>query len=147
MEEKNIIIAIITISVFVLGVSIGTLYVQHSLEYGRCVIPIPYFIPIFASTGLIIGASVYYFISSKVESCKKLEERKIKTILKILDNDERAVLEELISRDEVLQSEISRKIGKVNAHRAIKKLLMKDVIEKIKYGKTHKIRLKCGENE
>ena len=141
-EEKNLIIGIIIVSFFVLIVSFATLYVQHSLECGHCAIPVPLFIPIFSSLGIIIGSAFYYHINEVVEKKEKKIDERIFSILKVFDEDERKILEKLLRKGEVLQAEISNEIGKVKAHRIIKKLLMKGVIEKIEKGKTFLIRLK-----
>lgn len=141
-KEKNFIIVILLIAIFVLLVSFSTLYVEHSLEYGYCAIPIPLFIPIFASLGTIIGSVFYYFtIKAVKEKEEKIDER-IFAILKLFDEEERKILENLLRNGEVWQSEISREIGKVKAHRVIKKLLMKGIVEKIRKGKSFIIRFR-----
>ena len=63
-------------------------------------------------------------------------------ILKLLNFNERKVLEKLIDKKgETLQSEISRMKGmnKLKTHRAIKNLEMKGVVEIEDYGKTKRI--------
>lgn len=63
-------------------------------------------------------------------------------ILKLLNFNERKVLEKLIDKKgEVLQSEISRmkEMNKLKTHRAIKNLEMKGVVKVEDYGKTKRI--------
>ena len=63
-------------------------------------------------------------------------------ILKLLNFNERKVLEKLIDKKgETLQSEISRmkEMNKLKTHRAIKNLEMKGVVEIEDYGKTKRI--------
>ncbi|MBN2203326.1 MAG: winged helix-turn-helix transcriptional regulator [Candidatus Aenigmarchaeota archaeon] len=124
--------------------------------------PIPFEYRIGLSPLLLLIAVIpvsYYFISQRLE--RKLEKNmklmlkmsgksSIKTknmngtmnkdaVLKLLNFNERKVLERLIKRNgEVLQSEISRIEGmnKLKTHRAIKNLEMKGVIETESRGKT-----------
>jgi len=74
---------------------------------------------------------------STAESCKKF-------VLKFLDYNENRVIKKLIENDgSVLQSEISRlpNMGKVKAHRILKDIEIKGIINIEKYGKTNKIQL------
>jgi hypothetical protein len=101
----------------------------------------------------------YYFISKKLEKNMKtilnlINKNEFKTykgsteinnkdtILKLLNFNEKKVLEMLIERKgEILQSEISRIKGmnKLKAHRAIRNLELRGVIETESYGKTKHI--------
>jgi predicted transcriptional regulator len=101
----------------------------------------------------------YYFISKKLERNMKIvlnlinknnfktnkdstEINNKNTILKLLNFNERKVLEMLIEKKgEILQSEISRIKGmnKLKAHRAIRNLELRGVIETENYGKTKHI--------
>lgn len=108
----------------------------------------------------------YYLISKKLENNMKIilklisknginEVNNIKTkgsteisnkstFLKLLNFNERKVLEKLIERKgEALQSEISRVEGmnKLKTHRAIRNLELKGVIKTEIYGKTNRILL------
>ncbi len=105
----------------------------------------------------------YYFISERLEerleknmkviselvnengqtSKKEQEGMSDKNIiLKLLNSNERKVLESLIKNEgTVLQSEISRAEGmnKLKTHRAVKRLKQKGIIKKEDYGKTNRI--------
>jgi len=123
---------------------------------------------LWASFALLIFAIVpisYYFISrrleekleknmkiisklvSKTNQVSKKEPREISNkniILRLLNSDEREVLEKLIEgKGTVLQSEISRTEGmtKLKAHRAVKDLERKGIIKTESHGKTNRITL------
>lgn len=82
---------------------------------------------------------------SKTSHISKKEPREINNkniILRLLNSDEREVLEKLIEgRGTVLQSEISRTEGmtKLKAHRAVKDLERKGMIKTESHGKTNRI--------
>ena len=61
----------------------------------------------------------------------------------ILDDDENKVLDLLIKKDgEMPQATLSKSHGKIKAHRILKKLEEKNIIDIKKEGKTNKIILK-----
>jgi uncharacterized membrane protein len=130
-------------------------------------LPIPIQYRTWLSPLLLIVAIVpisYYFISKKLENNMKIILKLINrngikgannlktrgsteisnknTILKLLNLNERKVLERLIERKgEILQSEISQTEGmnKLKTHRAIRNLELKGVIKTESYGKTKRI--------
>lgn len=124
--------------------------------------PIPIEHRIWLSPLVLIIAIIpisYYFISKKMEKNMKvvlnlINKNKTHTkndspgidnkhaILKLLNFNERKVIERLIERKgEILQSEISHISGmdKLKAHRAIRNLKLKGVIEIEGHGKTNRI--------
>jgi len=130
--------------------------------------PIPIQYRTWISPLLLIVAIVpisYYLISKKLENNMKIILKLISkngmngvnnlkkdsteisnksTFLKLLNFNERKVLEKLIERKgEALQSEISRVEGmnKLKTHRAIRNLELKGVIKTEIYGKTNRILL------
>lgn len=130
-------------------------------------VPIPIQYRVFLSPLFLIVAIIpisYYFISRKLEKNMKImlklisksgvngnnlkpdySERVNKnTILKLLNFNERKVLEKLIDeRGEALQSELSQMEGmnKLKAHRAIRNLELRGVIKTENYGKTRRVLL------
>jgi len=143
------------------------------IRNGTRSIPFPMLVPIqyrlWLSPIVLVIAIVpisYYFISKKLEKnmkiiLKLISKNSIKgannlkttgskeisnknTILKLLNFNERKVLERLIERKgEVLQSEISQIEGmnKLKTHRAIRNLELRGIIKTESYGKTKRILL------
>jgi len=71
------------------------------------------------------------------------EKSLITAFLSLLPEDEKKVYQLLITRKEILQSDLSRLFGnKVKASRIIKKLEKEGIVERIPYGNTYIIRLK-----
>ena len=125
--------------------------------------PVPFEYRLWLSPVFLLIAVIpisYYLISKKMESNMKAMLKIVgknnykpngssgsvnkEAILKLLNFNERKVLERLIKRKgEVLQSEISRMEGmnKLKTHRAIKNLEIKGVIETETNGKTKRIML------
>jgi len=140
--KKRIAILGLLISMFVFSVSFATIYAQIHIIEGTacyCTIPIPILIPTFASLGLVIGLTTYLIVTRNPE----VKTMKKEDFLKLFDQEERAVIEEILENGgSVTQSKISRKIGKVKAFRILENLRRKGVIEKEKYGKTNRVMLK-----
>ncbi len=90
------------------------------------------------SSSLFTGSLVTYFFLEKELKTK----RNVRKLLELLPEDERKIIEKLLEKDYILQSEISEELGKVKAHRVIKKLEERGIIERSKHGKTYIIRLK-----
>lgn len=93
--------------------------------------------------GIIIGAAVFFFMTSKLESTQKGMQQVSGVLLKFLNNDERAIVKKILENDgKVFQSEISRieGIGKLKSHRVLQRLLDRRVIEIEKHGKTNIVR-------
>ena len=130
--------------------------------------PIPNQYRVWLSPLLLIIAIVpvsYYLISRKLENNMKVILKLIdksnvnggnntknvtlgsnnkNTILKLLNFNERKILEKLIDeRGEALQSELSQMEGmnKLKAHRAIRNLELRGVIKTENYGKTRRVLL------
>jgi uncharacterized membrane protein len=59
-----------------------------------------------------------------------------------LQSDEKEIIKMLVeNKGEILQSKISRSLGKVKAFRIIENLVKRGIITKEPYGKTNKIKL------
>lgn len=141
MDRRVILLAIIITS-FVFSVSLATLYAQIRIMEANayaCSFSIPALIPLFSSFGVLIGLIVYYLLSPKIE---KISLKKVEAILEILEPRERETIKMLIENGgELSQAKISSKLGKVNTHRVLEKLIKRGVVSKIPLKKTNKIKL------
>jgi uncharacterized membrane protein len=101
-------------------------------------------VPVFVLIGIIIGASVFFFMSTKLDNKKEELEKTTKALIQFLNKDERRVVEKIISEQgKVLQSEITRMegLGKVKSHRILQRLSDRGVIEIEAHGKTNIVKL------
>jgi len=141
-DAKKVVFGILILSIFILVVSVSSLYVQTQISSGNtcgCFIPIPLFIPFIASIGLFIGTLIYYLLSPKFNK-KKIDE---KILLNFFEGDERKVLEHLVGEKEITQAELVRKtnLSKVKVFRILRKFENLGLIEKNSIGKTNMVRL------
>jgi len=148
---------------FMLVVSSSVFYATNVINAGNacgCVIPLPILIFILSLMGFFVGAIVAFVFTNKIEKertyCDKRidnmktnqykNEKKIFSLL--LPKDESKILNWIIDhssdRNEniILQSEIEKKlnINRVKAHRIITKFSEIGIIDRIKEGKTFKLR-------
>lgn len=101
-------------------------------------------VPVFILAGVIIGAIVFFFMSSRLETKQNDLEKVTSTLVQFLNKEEKLVVQKLIDNEgKVLQAEISRieGIGKVKSHRIIQRLVDRKVIEVEAFGKTNIIKL------
>ncbi len=101
-------------------------------------------VPVFIFVGVIIGAAVFFFMTSKLEDKKKDVVKIAQILMQFLNKDEKLVVQKILENDgKVFQSEISRieGIGKLKSHRIIQRLSDRHVIEIEKHGKTNIIKL------
>ena len=101
-------------------------------------------VPVFILIGIIIGAAVFFFMTSKLEDKKRDAEKIAQTLIQFLNKDEKLVVQKILENDgKAFQSEISRieGIGKLKSHRIIQRLSDRQVIEIEKHGKTNIIKL------
>lgn len=140
---RKVVLVTIIIAGFIFLVSVTTLYVQSQItEHGFCPIPLPVLVPAFASLGVFIGSLTYYLTFTKLEESKEKKEEVFQTLIEILPTEEKNVIKMIVeNKGEILQSKISRCIGKVKAFRIIENLVRKGVVVKEQYGKTNKIKL------
>jgi len=96
-------------------------------------------------SAIFIGSLVYYLTGLKIETQKQDISRNVSLVLSFLDKTERQFLNEIIQNNgEILQSDLTKKFGKLKSHRTIKKLEKQGVIDVKQDGKTNKILLKEG---
>ncbi len=142
-HTKKVMMGMLAISLFVLIVAISSLYVQHQVYTGDlcgCVIPVYLFVPFIGALGLFIGTLAYYLLSPKFQE-KKVDKS---LILALLRNDEAKVVKALIAKDgRLTQAQLSKLTGmsKLQVFRAVERLEMKGVVEKIKDRKVNVIKI------
>lgn len=171
MKQKNKKLLLIVSLLALLGVIFIILYshfmsgsASSSPGHGLCPKMIPPYM-LWISIILVIVAVVpisYYFISKKLEEKmeknlaaisrmvdsnlqhNKEKEQNNGSILKLMNNGERKVIQKMIDNDgSVLQSEIARMEGmtKLKAHRIVKELESKGIVRLESYGKTKRLTL------
>ena len=92
---------------------------------------------------IFVGCLLYYLFSLKIERKEQIIAKNMEFLYSILDEDEKKVLEAIVkNKGEMEQSELSKKYDKIKAHRIIKKLEEKGIVNVVKEGKTNKIKLK-----
>jgi len=101
------------------------------------------FILLFITLAIIfVGALLYYLFSLKIEKKEKVITKNIEVLNSILDRDENDVLDLLVKNNGAMpQAKLSMKYDKIKAHRIIKKLQEKNIIDIKKDGKTNTIML------
>ncbi len=99
-------------------------------------------IPLVLILGIGIGAAAFYFFSERrTQNAKPLNKA---AVYRLLDADEGKVLAKIVEGGgKALQSELSyiEGIGKTKAHRIIRRMEQKGVVEKGSVGKTNVVKL------
>lgn len=90
---------------------------------------------------IFVSSLLYYLFSLKIDEKEKIITKNIEILNSILDDEEKKVLDKISKTGELEQKEISEMFDKIKAHRVIKKLHEKGIIEIKKNGKTNKIKL------
>jgi uncharacterized membrane protein len=144
MKKRDLILIIGGIAFITLVIFLSLLLGNH-LEEKTCGCPkmiSQNFIGLFISLAVIfVGALLYYLFSLKIDAKEKTINKNIEILNAILDKDEKKALEEISKTGELEQKKISEIFDKIKAHRVIKKLNEKGIIEIIRTGKTNKIKL------
>ena len=92
---------------------------------------------------IFVGALLFYLFSLKIEKKEKVISKNLEVLSSILDQDENDVLDLIVKHNgEMPQSMISKKYDKIKAHRILKKLQEKNIIDLKKEGKNNKVILK-----
>jgi hypothetical protein len=91
-----------------------------------------------------VACLLYYLFSLRMETQNKVIDRNMEILYTILDEDEKKVIKKLVdNKGELLQNDIAKMFGdKIRAHRVIKKLEDKKMIDINKNGKGNTIKLK-----
>lgn len=92
--------------------------------------------------GIVVGATMYFLMSERVEVKAKEAAGNAKLLLSFLNSDERSVVELLLKSDgHTTQSEISHLEGmtRLRAHRTVQKLSDKGIVRIEKLGKINQL--------
>jgi len=101
-------------------------------------------IPVFIFAGIVIGALVFFFMSSRLDAKEKDLSKVTSVLVSFLNKDEKQVVQKILDNEgKILQAEVSRLegLGKVKSHRILQRLLDRGVVEKESFGKTNIIKL------
>jgi len=144
--KKRTIVLFIGASAFLVFVICLTLLLGNQLQPQTCGCPhvISHnFIWLFIILAVIfVGSLIYYLLSLKISAKEGIINKNIEILHTILDSEEEKVLNKLgANKGEIEQSKISQMFDKIKAHRVIKKLKQKGIIEISKSGKKNKIKL------
>lgn len=107
-------------------------------------------VPVFIIVGIVIGALVFFFMSSRLENKEKNLKNIAALLVQFLAKDEKLVVQKLLENDgKVLQAELSRTegLGKLKSHRIVQRLVDRQVVEVEKFGKTNIVKLSKGIKE
>jgi hypothetical protein len=101
------------------------------------------FVYLFVILGIVFAICLlYYLFSLRINEKDKIIGKNVEFMYSILDDEEKEVLKMIVkSKGEISQQEISKRFGKIRAHRVLKKMQDKKIISVIKDGKTNKIKL------
>lgn len=149
--HKGVLIAIAIIAAFVFFLISLILSYQTSLDakvMSSAVSPIVkynlYFMVAISTLGIAVGASVFYFMSKRVETTHGVARKSTEIMLRFLSQDERMVMQALLARSgTMLQRDFSREHGlsKVKAHRVVARLTERGIVTLDEYGKTNRVTL------
>ncbi|MBU0661895.1 hypothetical protein KJ891_00380, partial [Candidatus Micrarchaeota archaeon] len=101
-------------------------------------------VPVFILSGVVIGALVFFFMSTRLEDKEKGLKKITEALVQFLNRDEKAVVQKILENEgKVYQSEISRMdgIGKLKSHRILQRLSDRGVIVIEGHGKTNIVKL------
>jgi len=142
---NKIIYSVVIVGLFLSGVAALSLIMFSDFEeHGSCgsiCYKSPYlWIPILTAVGCVVGAVAILVVVK--ESQKKFEKQ---TRAAVLTEEESLVVAELEKNNgELTQQEIGWRtnLSKVKIHRLVSKLVQRNIVEQLDYGKTRLIRLK-----
>ncbi len=149
--REGILIAVVILSAFVFFLFAVVFSFQTTLE-SKVMSPLVsplikyqvYFIISLGALGIAVGATVFYFMSQRVDSRQHAAKKSADVILRFLSPDEQHVVKALMEKQgTLLQSELSRSHGlsKVKAHRVVARLVAKGIVALQEHGKTNRISL------
>lgn len=146
ITKKEVILLVGAVSFITLIVSLSMLLAEKfqvpSCGCPRMVSQNFVFLFIFLSI-VFVGSIIYFLFSLKIENQEKIMEKNIGLVHRCLDNLENGVLKEIVKNSgEIKQNNLNKKFGKVKAHRGLKKLKEKKMIDIEKRGNKNFIKLK-----
>ena len=137
---------------FVFAVILATYYLVVSPDFDNPFIGVAAkhhfeFMVLLAFGGIAVGALAFYLSAQEISEQKRITKQNTRVLLDLLDSDEKKVVEALLNEGGAArQYELAWAGGltKLRAHRAIRKLSGKQVVEVQKMGKVNKIVLNKG---
>ncbi len=111
------------------GISVFSLYVGVHLARGilcNYVYLMPYMLPVAYALGFFLGYAI-----------PQIQKQRVPVELLFEGEEREVVIAAMRGRN---QSELSRKLGKVRAHRVVRSLEVRGIIEKEKEGNTYRLR-------
>src|SRR3989344_93368 len=147
-KDKKLILLTITVLSLFTFISTSLIFSFHLNTENKLVSPLftPFikystqFIIILVSLSVFVGGLIFYLMLGKVQKTKDVIKTDVNILFKLLNKDERLVIERLVnSKGKILQSEISRIEGlnKLKSHRITSRLKERGIIKVEKYGKTN----------
>jgi uncharacterized membrane protein len=146
--HKAVLLAVIILSAFIffmfatiwsyhVGAEMGaTSFLTPLLQYHTA------FMISMGAIGIVVGASVFYLMSQKVEKTQITAKHSSEVFLRFLTREEQQVVQKLVdSKGKILQSQLSRElnISRLKVHRIMVRLSEKGVIDTREYGKTNTV--------
>lgn len=146
--KRKILLGIALLAGFMLIIFVSTSYLKSKNSVNVCDacdlcqwnVSVYDIIPILVALAFFIGAGVYYLMLGKVESKDESLKKNTVTILNLLNEDERKIIDLLVEGNgKALQSNLTRLPGmnKLKSHRTVKRLQLRGVVEIQRYGKTN----------
>ncbi len=133
MWEKYVVGALIGAVVLITAYS--TYYISDAIQRGVfCALdlPIPVFIPLFFLLGLFTGLLIHRLFESRPVPPR--------AVASLFDKEEEAfIIQTILERGSILQSEVSHRFGKVRASRAVAALEARELVRRERVGKTYVI--------
>lgn len=112
------------------GVSLFALYIASHIAQGiicSYVHLAPYLIPTSYVLGFFLGYALH-----------QIQDKKKGDVSEVFEGDQKVAVKTAVARG--MQSDIAKKIGKVRAHRTIRTLENKGIIERVKQGNTYALK-------
>ncbi|MBW2981484.1 hypothetical protein KY343_01260 [Candidatus Woesearchaeota archaeon] len=146
-QNKQIMIPVMVIAIFIFVVSFASLYTERQISCGAaqtCTIPIPFLIPITASMGVFVGTLVYYLMATKIIKKNINIDRSYKIIEKLLNKEEKDILKIITEYSEISQARLTSLAGitRLKVFRILERFKEKGLIEKHQNGKIRMIKIK-----
>ncbi len=134
-KSRKLLIVVMIMAVFVLIVSLASLYTQRVVSCGEaqtCTIPLPFLIPIIASVSLFVGSLMSYLMIEKLSKKDYSFSKASGFIEKLFNKEEYEILKLVAKNNEISQAKIVQSTGlsRLRVFRIIEKLKYKGIISK-----------------
>ena len=149
--RQRIVLGIVVVSAFIFLVTV-LVFVYALYSQGQTIPPFlapfiefhMHFMVLMGVFGVCSGLAVYNIMNATLEKQKKLVKTNLSIIMKFLSQDDREIVDLLLTKDGMTtQSEIAKLPGmsRLKAHRTVKKLEDRGIVYVEKYGKINMIRI------